>query len=253
MRYHGGKTRQGARISSVICSLLDKNPFLTTYTEPFCGMCGVFMHVSRDTTLEVYIALDSNVSLIKMWVALSEGWTPKIDEFSEQSFRRLKANGDSSAEKGFFGHALTFSGLYFQNFRPELMARLEHSVRSVSKRSCNMNDVIFLSGDYRDIETENALIFCDPPYKKKNCYYDEYNCRKKFDSDSFWEWCLRMAEKNVIVISENKCFFDQKHKSVSGYNTYRIDLHPICIKHGKSSCLSTEQLYVLSKLEVDFK
>lgn len=127
-------------------------------------MCGVLTHVARDTSLDAYVALDSNVSLIMMWVALSTGWTPKIHGFNEQSFQSLKANGQSSAEKVFFGHALTFSGIYFQQFRPELMERLGSAFRSVSERSCNMEDVIFLSGDYRDVEADNSLVFCDPTY-----------------------------------------------------------------------------------------
>jgi len=253
MKYHGGKTRQGKRISSVICSVLKKNLFLTTYTEPFCGMCGVFTHVAGDTSLEMYVALDSNTSVIMMWIALSTGWTPNIREFNEESFRKLKANGESSAEKGFFGHALTFSGLYFKNFRPELMSRLEGSVRSVSKRSDDMTDVVFLSGDYRDVKTENSLIFCDPPYQKQNFYYDECDCRKKFDSNAFWAWCLKMAENNVVVISEDTSFFEEKVQDalLSAYTTHLVDLHPISIKHCKSTCVSKEQLYIMTKLDVE--
>lgn len=105
-------------------------------------MCGVLSDLLQ------YVASDCNESIIKMWKELEKGWNPDIASFDKKKFHLLKGNGESSAEKVFFGHATTFGALYFQNFRPELLRLLEFSKKDVIKRSVQMKDVMFMHSDY---------------------------------------------------------------------------------------------------------
>lgn len=43
---------------------------------------------------------------------------------------------------------------------------------------------------------ENAILYLDPPYENtKNPY------KFKFDHQLFYDWCVKMARKNVVIIS----------------------------------------------------
>jgi len=82
MRYHGGKTRIGKYISEKILKLIEiSNPKIDGYMEPFCGMCGVLVHVVEKSDLKSYVASDTNASVIKMWKSLINGWKPDIKNF----------------------------------------------------------------------------------------------------------------------------------------------------------------------------
>lgn len=47
-----------------------------------------------------------------------------------------------------------------------------------------IQDVTFLTSNYKDLNFNNCLIYCDPPYASSKKEY--YN--KKFNSDEFWNW-----------------------------------------------------------------
>lgn len=222
MRYHGGKTRIGKSIAEKIKVVIDNSGGLINgYIEPFCGMCGVFVHVVQKTNLQSYIASDNNASVIKMWEDLRDGWKPDIENFDEIKFLEMKGDGTSSSSKGFFGHAMTFGALYFQCYRPELYKLLKYSLGDIIKRSNIMKDVEFRSCDYKSIigeeEIHNKLIFCDPPYERISKYYDEFNKRRSFDSDEFWRLCEKLSMKNIVVISEQKKFFETRVDNYTGF------------------------------------
>ena len=43
---------------------------------------------------------------------------------------------------------------------------------------------------------ENAILYLDPPYENtKNSY------KFKFDHRSFYDWCVKMARKNIVIVS----------------------------------------------------
>lgn len=43
---------------------------------------------------------------------------------------------------------------------------------------------------------ENSVLYLDPPYEDtKNSY------KFKFDHQSFYDWCVKMARKNIVIIS----------------------------------------------------
>ena len=220
MRYHGGKSRLGKKIAEIVIEIIETDELeIVGYIEPFCGMCGVLTHVIQGSDLLQYLASDCNESVIKMWNALGKGWEPEITLFDEKRFDLLKGNGESSAEKGFFGHATTFGALYFQNFRPILLKLLEFSKNDIIKRSSYMKDVIFTHSDYKAISNynvKNNVIYCDPPYEIRSRYYDEYNKQLSFDSDEFWDFCVALSSNNVVVVSETYSFLEERSKSYIG-------------------------------------
>ena len=230
MRYHGGKSRQGYIIANIINNILEENTSLS-YLEPFCGMCGVLRYIVTDN---IIVAGDINDSVIQMWTALQDGWQPEISNVNEEYYNDMKANGESSAEKGFFGVALTFGALYFQVFMSKLVDLLPYSKKSVIQISKDIPDVIFIHGDYTTFSTtDNCVIFCDPPYEKYNRYYDENNNKLKFDHDLFWEWCCRMCmNNNIVVVIENPDFFSRE--TLEGVQLEKVTISNRISRFGKT-------------------
>ena len=203
MRYHGGKSRTGKDIASILKDIINNNKSIVGYCEPFCGGCGVLSHMTSLQGFQ-YIAGDANKSIICMWKSLCDGWVPDISNATRERYTQLKGNGEFSAEKGFLGHVVSYGGLYFKTFTESLVPRLPSSKRSVIRISEKLRNVKFESGDYTQFsELENHLIFCDPPYEKNSRYFDENNKLMKFDSVAFWNWCKEMhKKKNIIVVNE---------------------------------------------------
>ena len=253
MRYHGGKTRLGKCIAETIQKILhEAGVEIDGYIEPFCGMCGVLVHVVQRCNLASYEASDNNSSVIEMWKHLRKGWRPDLSSFDEKQFQNMKGDGQSSAPKGFFGHAVTFGALYFQSYRPELVKLLDYSSRDVVKRSLILQDVVFRSCDYKELLREkvtNKLIYCDPPYEKRSRYYDEFNKQLVFDSDALWSVCEQLSEKNIIVISEQKQFFDDRSDSYTG-SIRVLELPVKQNRFGATKRASGEYLGVMTRLPI---
>ncbi len=206
--YHGGKQKLGKRIAEMIVRVSrknEKNP-IKGYCEPFVGMCGVYRHIPglcKDREME-YKAGDSNTSLILMWQKAQTGWEPPI-ECTKEEFKTLKYDGDSTAEKGFLGHAYGFGGQYFGAYRLDHLAgnSADSARRRVQEIGEILEDVEFFEGDYRIFgDLENYILYCDPPYSRRSEYYTDQRKKVKFDNDSFWEWVREMSRKNIVFVSE---------------------------------------------------
>lgn len=252
MRYHGGKTKLGKKIATIITKIINQCGInVKGYVEPFCGMCGVLTHVVQNSNLPRYMASDRNESVVEMWTALRDGWRPDIETFDEKRFNYLKGNGESTAEKGFFGHAVTFGALYFQCYRKDLMRLLDYSMQDVVKRSVHMKDVEFSSGDYTHVSgnIDNSVIYCDPPYERRSRYYDEHNKILEFDSEQFWDVCVELSKFNIVMISENVSFFDNRVEAYTGKSrVIELPCHPN--RFGKTRRDSGEFMCVMTHLDV---
>ena len=83
------------------------------------------------------------------------------------------------------------------------------------KKFSTLGNVEFISKSYNEIECENALIYCDPPYNETTKY--KFGT---FDSDAFWQWCRNMTNKcNTVIVSEYnapsdfKCIWSKETKT----------------------------------------
>jgi site-specific DNA-adenine methylase len=209
-RYHGGKSRIGKILAEVMTGFADDvstllNWKITGYCEPFCGMLGVYKHIPDYVCPELsLLAGDINNSVILMWQAAQRGWKPPTTLLTYERFMKMKRDGQSTALKGYYGH---YYGAFGQYFRPfdggrSLRSRQRQSkaVASVGKK---MKQVVFSAGTYEQFNhLEHFLIYCDPPYPNSSHYYDDRGKKRaQLDSEKFWNWCRKMAEKNIVVVS----------------------------------------------------
>jgi len=60
----------------------------------------------------------------------------------------------------------------------------------------------FTCEDFKDLDYENCLIYCDPPYKGTTPYYKKI--LGEFPYDDFIEWVKSQSKKNTVLVSEYK-------------------------------------------------
>jgi len=239
MRYHGGKTKGGKRISIILKRIIDNNDGISGYCEPFCGACGVLKHMVVGNEHLDFSGGDSNKSIVKMWSSLVGGWEPDISNVTKESYILMRGDGNSTAQKGFIGHVMSFGGVYFKSYVDELLHTIESSKNNVITESILMKDVVFSSGDYTQFShIKNNIIFCDPPYQKNSNYYDDDNKRVLFDHESFWVWCKNMKKDNIIVVNEMSGI------KIDGCNPIIIELPARNISYRKNTNKETESLYI---------
>ena len=212
--YHGGKKRIGAEIAQMIKQVSSQFEEQTGiqfkgYLEPFCGMLGVYQHIPELFTdhgsVFKYRAGDINESVIKMWKALQDGWKPPT-KCSERKFYQLKGNGQSSAEKGFIGHACGYRGVYFSTYDYRISGeRLKYNRKNLERISNILTEhkvhIKHMSYPYWS-KLKGYVIYCDPPYFKGSNYRDEYNTYQTFEYEHFYKWVEKMAKDNLVFVSE---------------------------------------------------
>ena len=219
--YHGGKQRIGKQLAEVMVEKSlhiseDEGWTIKGYCEPFCGMLGVYHHIPElyekagfpkgpGLTPLIYNAGDANKSVIMMWEAAKNGWEPPTT-MTEKRFDELKDGPDSvdSAEKGFVGHQYSFGGQYFKGYiakygKAESCPQSSERVKAISRK---LSNVVFQHGCYTQYSNlKGYVIYCDPPYGNREQWY-KTGCKGGFDSGKFFEWCRKMAEHNIVFVTE---------------------------------------------------
>ena len=225
--YHGGKQRLGKQIARTIVEigLDDAKRYdiqINGYCEPFAGMFGVYKHVvpllnsicddTYSTDRELikcpvnYLAGDINQSVVKMWQRAQTGrWIPDTTPITRSEFDKWSAKPHASAQKGFYGITYGFRGIYYCPFRNGVTERrLEKAALKVTNMANGvLANVDITHGEYTQFsDLNNYIIYCDPPYKKQNIYFDENHKRIPFNHDEFWLWCDYMSATNTVIVSE---------------------------------------------------
>jgi DNA adenine methylase len=203
--YHGGKQRIGLQIAEYIhyisSSVLPSDIKIDGYCEPFVGMCGVYRYIPilfGEKNLK-YLAGDTNKSVIKMWTQVQKGWRPPVST-TEKEYNSLR-EGPPSALKGYIGHQYSFGGQFFMGYSTKYgktpdSTRASNNVVEIGK---SMESVEFKYGSYEQYSNlKNYIIYCDPPYENSS---QRYTAMNGFLSEEFWEWCRKMARRNIIFVS----------------------------------------------------
>ena len=223
--YGGGKARIGKQIYEVIKELQEETGYdNTTYLEPFCGMLGVAKYFIEDNRQKI-ILNDINKDIILMWNKLKRGgWTlPK--KCNREKYTELKYSKKHSAERGFYGTACAYSGIFFAGYRPTSGGRnfFKNSRDNIKKLGesihKNKRRVKFTSHSYNKFKPKGMTIYCDPPYKNNKFNTEHFN---DFDHDLFWETMRKWSRHNLVIISEYtapkdfKCIWKKQMNSTFG-------------------------------------
>lgn len=209
MRYMGSKSKIAKQIVPIIQGYIDEND-IKYYLEPFCGG----MNVIDKIKCEHKIASDINKYLIAL---LSEN--NKIDTLpsavTKEHYVEVRKEYREKSGKyedwyiGAIGFLASYNGRFFDGGYGGIVKTKIGTVRNYyeeAKKNLllqrdNLKGIILINCDYRKwTGMENALIYCDPPYKNVK----QYGENKEFNHEKFWEWCREMSEKNIVIVSEQE-------------------------------------------------
>ena len=175
----------------------------THYVEPFCGS----VNVASKINIKNKILNDKNPYLIAMFKKLQEGWIPPTI-VTEEDYANVKKNQDEEPHvAGFVGFACSFAGKYWGGYARDSKGGGEgnYALRghnSILKKMEGLQNAQFTCEDFKDLDYENCLIYCDPPYKGTTPYYKKI--LGEFPYDDFIEWVKSQSKKNTVLVSEYK-------------------------------------------------
>ena len=166
------------------------------YVEPFVGGANI---ISKMTGKRY--AYDLNEYLIKMYQDVQNGYDLP-DMISEKQYQYIKNHKDENKGlAGFVGFGCSFAGKWFGGYARDKRKSCDfaHTSKiSLLKKMNTMKDVIFECKDYKTLNPQNCLIYCDPPYQGTTKYTGVPN----FDYNEFWNIIRQWSMKNDVFISE---------------------------------------------------
>jgi len=143
-----------------------------------------------------------------MFKAIQKGWIPPT-YVSEEDYANAKKNQDNEPHiAGFVGFACSFAGKFWGGYARDSKdgsGTGNYALRghnSILKKMEILMDAQFTCKDFMELDYENCLIYCDPPYKGTTPYYKKI--LGEFPYDKFLEWVKEQSKNNTIIISEYK-------------------------------------------------
>lgn len=196
LQYFGGK----ARIASDIAKIINKyKKEEQVFLSPFVGGGWVEQYIEGKKIL-----CDKHTYLIKMYKALQNGWLPPT-ELSKEEYMYIKDNQDEKPYlTGFVGFGCSYSGKWFGGYAKNKTSRnyCLNAYNSTQKKIDNgvLDNSEFRCCDYKELNPENMMVYCDPPYKGTT-QYDKVIVGE-FNHDEFWEMMREWSKKNIVLVSE---------------------------------------------------
>jgi len=228
MKYLGSKNKISKYLKPIIESYLTEDKEL--YIEPFVGGANMIDKISFNNK----VGMDINEYLIELLNYVKDENNELPFDISEEEYIRVRDNKESYDKwyVGLVGFCATFGSKWFGGYArafksdkvtPRNMSN--EAIRNIEKQRINLKDIKFIHNDYLNIEDlNNAVIYCDIPYKSATGYKDEFN------HERFYEWCRNLKNKNnIILISEYDmpndfvCIWEKEHTTIVGKSEGKHD------------------------------
>jgi len=115
----------------------------------------------------------------------------------------------------FAGIGCSFAGKWFGGYAKSAGGRnyCLNSYNSCNKIRHLLNNIIFNSINFKELNPDSAVIYCDPPYNNTT----GYGFSGDFNSEEFWAIMRIWAKNNTVLISEYKAPHD--FKCIAEFNT----------------------------------
>ena len=198
MQYFGGKQRISKQIVEVLNEYRKDNQPLV---EPFVGGCNVISKMNGER-----YCYDINEYLIEMYKAVQNGWTPPAI-ITEEEYDYIRNNKDKDKPlTGFVGIGCSYSGKWFGGYARNKTGRnyCLNAHNSILKQLNEIRDIKFDCKDYKELEFDGCLIYCDPPYKDTT----KYPIIGEFNTEEFWNVMRNWSKNNTVIISEYEAPYD---------------------------------------------
>lgn len=208
MKYMGSKSRIVKDIIPIIQKYIDDNE-ITSYIEPFCGGANVIDKIK----CKYRIGADINPYLIALLKRV-QNKERLYDEVPKELYNKVRTsynNKDGAFadwEYGNIGFLASYNGRFFDGgYAKSGYEKLKNGNQRYREYyreakdnilSQNFDNIIFINDDYKNLEANNSLIYCDPPYENQKQYANSLN----FDYSEFWNYMRIWSKNNIVIISE---------------------------------------------------
>lgn len=201
MKYMGSKARVAKDVSPIINRIIKKNG-IDVYIEPFVGGANMIQHID----CPIRIGYDNNPYLIAFLKAIKYGWNPLEElQMTKELYQEIKSNPDKYPPHitALAGFCASYNAKWFGGYAGTVKTKIntyrdyyDESVRNVLKQAEHIRNVEFEVADYRQIQYDTALFYCDPPYQGTTGYKDD------FDHEPYWDWVREKSRTNIVLCSE---------------------------------------------------
>lgn len=179
---------------------------INTFIDCFCGGANIVDKVKCKTR----IASDYNSDLIALlkYVQTDNNLSIAPTECTFEHYSDVRSNqitGKYSQEYvALIGYCASYGGRYFdggygrdtkggRSIYNERLLNLKEQAPQLSQIKFFCRNYI----EYLDMEIENTLFYLDPPYRGTKQY-----SKQKIDYDEFYDFCRKISQHNIVVISE---------------------------------------------------
>lgn len=199
MKYMGSKARIAKHILPIMLKEAEKHG-ITKWVEPFVGGANMIDKVPENFERVGY---DYNKYIIEMFKELQKGWIPVY--YTKEDYTHIKDNKDILPHvTGWVGINCSYSGKWFGgyagvvNTKEGMRDYQDEAKRNTLKQMKDLVSVNFEHSSVFDLDFENSLVYCDPPYKDTTKYVNG-----NFDHNLFYEWCRKQkGNGNIVFVSE---------------------------------------------------
>lgn len=198
MRYMGSKNRLAKEIAPIIQSYIDDNN-IDLYVEPFTGGGNMIDKIRCKRR----IGYDIEKYVMSTLIALRDGWIPP-ERVTEEEYKHIKEHKEEYPPElvGYCGYQLSYGGKFFDCYRRDKVGKRDYCREAYNftfKQVPHLEGIEFYIKDYREIdEPKGAVIYCDPPYRDTG----KYTAVGGFNHEEFYEWVVRLAKDNIVLVSE---------------------------------------------------
>lgn len=195
MKYMGSKNRIAKHLLPIMLAEAEKNN-ITTWIEPFVGGANMIDKVP-DTYKRV--GYDLNEHAIYALIGTRDDVEQFPDNLNESEYNKLKGSPPCTIGS-WVRIACSFGGIFESKLAADktgLRNYAQEAKRNALKQSPKIQNVDFICDSYENLDFENCLIYCDPPYQGTSGYKTG-----AFDHEKFFDWCRQQAKKNIVFVSE---------------------------------------------------
>lgn len=202
MKYMGSKQRLSKELVPILQNIINENR-VDMYIEPFVGGANVIDKIKCSNK----VGSDYNEFLIELWKEIQKGYEIP-SELSYDDYVEIKNNKSKYPKHlvAVAGILATYNAKWFGGYARITYTKAgtirnyyDESRRNVIKQIPNIIDVDFYYRSYEyysNENTQNALIYCDPPYQKTTGYGNDFN------HEEYWNWVRELSKNNIVICSE---------------------------------------------------
>lgn len=194
MKYMGSKNRIAKHLLPIMLSECEKNGIIK-WVEPFVG-CANMIDKVHDSFER--IGYDLNPHTIAALIGIRDHLDELPNQVSEDFYKSIKKtepNPINSWVRFECSFGAKLDNGYARNSAGANYAQM--GLNLAIKQSPKIQNVQFICDSYENLDFENCLIYCDPPYQGTTGYKTG-----TFDHNKFFEWCREQAKKNIVFVSE---------------------------------------------------